>query len=70
MVLVGDVDVMPGPHVVADLDREVSDDAAAPPDEAAIADRTTGSVRHRWPGTIPADSVTCGPITVPSPMWM
>ena len=26
--------------------------------------RTTGSVRHAWPGTIPADSVTCGPIIV------
>ena len=27
--------------------------------------RTTGSVRHSWPGTMPADSVTCGPIIVP-----
>ena len=32
--------------------------------------RTTESVRHCWPGTIPADSVTSGPIIVPSPMWM
>ncbi len=32
--------------------------------------RTTGSVTHSWPGTIPADSVTCGPMTVPVPMWM
>jgi hypothetical protein len=27
-----------GPHVVSDLDREVPDDAAAPPDQAAVAD--------------------------------
>ena len=27
--------------------------------------RTTGSVTHCWPGTMPADSDTCGPIIVP-----
>ena len=32
--------------------------------------RTTGSVTQCCPGTIPADSVTCGPIIVAAPMWM
>lgn len=31
---------------------------------------TTRSLKHRCPGTIPADSVTPGPITVWLPMWM
>ena len=70
VVLVGDVHVMTGPHVVPDLDREVADDATAPSDEAPVADAHDGSVRHTWPGTIPADRVTCGPIIVPGPMWM
>ena len=38
VVLVGDVDVVAGPHVVPDLDRQVADDAAAAPDQAAVAD--------------------------------
>ncbi len=32
--------------------------------------RTTGSLTITWPGTIPADSDTFGPIIVPAPMWM
>src|SRR5262249_51029947 len=44
VVLVGDVDAMAGPDVVADLDRQVPDDPAAPADEAAIADP------HDWVG--------------------
>ena len=32
--------------------------------------RTTGSVTHSWPGTMPADSDTLGPIMVPAPMRM
>ena len=55
MVLVGDVDVVAGPDVVADLDREVADDATPLADQAAVADATTRSDRHRWPGTMPAD---------------
>ena len=31
---------------------------------------TTVSLMHRWPGTIPADSATCGPIIVPEPIRM
>ena len=38
MVLVGHVDVVAGPDVVADLDREVPDDAAALADQAPVAD--------------------------------
>jgi CheY-like chemotaxis protein len=38
VVLVGDVDVGAGPHVVADLDALVRDDVAAPADHAAVAD--------------------------------
>ncbi len=38
MVLVGDVDVRAGVDVVADLDREVTHDVAAPADHAAVAD--------------------------------
>ena len=40
-------------------------------DQAAVAD-----AHHRvgdalaGPGTMPADSETCGPIIVPAPMWM
>src|SRR4029078_7487324 len=36
--LVGDVDVVAGPDVVPDLDREVPDDAAPLADQAAVAD--------------------------------
>jgi hypothetical protein len=32
--------------------------------------RTTGSLRHFCPGTMPADSVTPGPIIVSSPISM
>ena len=51
VVHVGDVDVVAGPHVVADLDRQVPDDAAAGADQAAIADgddagRQVGLVQH------------------------
>ena len=70
VVLVGDVDVVAGPHVVADLDREVADDAAALADQAAIADPHHRVARQCCPGTMPADSVTSGPIIVSSPMWM
>ncbi len=38
MVLVGDVDVVTGPHIVADLDRQVPDDARPAADEASIPD--------------------------------
>ena len=38
VVLVGDVHVVTRPHVVADLDREVPDDAAALADQASVAD--------------------------------
>jgi para-nitrobenzyl esterase len=31
---------------------------------------TTGSVTHSWPGTMPADNDTCGPIMVPAPIRM
>ena len=39
MVRVGDVHVVPGEHVVADLHTLVRDDAAPPPDQAAVTDR-------------------------------
>ena len=42
VVLVGDVDVVARPHVVADLDRQVADDPAAAPDQAAVADAHDG----------------------------
>jgi len=32
--------------------------------------RTTGSVTHCCPGTMPAESTTSGPITVPLPIRM
>jgi hypothetical protein len=32
--------------------------------------RTTGSVTICWPGTIPAEMLTCGPTSVSSPMWI
>ena len=32
--------------------------------------RTTGSLAITWPGTIPADSDTRGPIMVLAPIWM
>ena len=32
--------------------------------------RTTGSLRQACPGTMPAESVICGPSMVPAPMWM
>jgi hypothetical protein len=38
VVHVGDVHVVARPHVVADLDRLEADDAAAPADEATVAD--------------------------------
>jgi hypothetical protein len=38
VVLVGDVDIRPGPDIVADLDVLVSHDVAAPADHAAVAD--------------------------------
>ena len=38
VVLIGDVDVVAGPHVVADVDAEVADDATALADQASIAD--------------------------------
>ena len=66
MVLVGDVDVVAGPHVVADLDRQVADDAAPPADQAAVADahdRVGDALLARAP--CPADSDTCGPMIVP-----
>lgn len=31
---------------------------------------TTGSVTQVWPGTMPAESATCGPIIVPAPIRM
>jgi hypothetical protein len=42
VVLVGDVDVRAGPHVVFQGDRLVRDDVAAPADHAAVADREQG----------------------------
>ncbi len=39
MVLIGDVDVVTGPDVVADLDALVADDADALAEHAAVADR-------------------------------
>ena len=42
VVLVGDVHVVAGPHVVVDLDRQVADDPAAPTDQAAVADAHDG----------------------------
>ena len=50
VVGVGDVDVMAGEHVVADLDREVPDDAAPLPDEAPVADGDDGNVIGDVPG--------------------
>src|SRR5262249_58667545 len=38
VVGVGDVHVVAGPHVVADLDAPVADDATPLPDHAAVAD--------------------------------
>ena len=46
VVLVGDVHVVARPDVVADLDRQVADDAAPLADEAAVADRDH-RVAHR-----------------------
>jgi hypothetical protein len=54
VVLVGDVDVMARPDVVADLDREVPDNPAAPPDQASVADPHDGvgeaTLARRHPG--------------------
>jgi hypothetical protein len=38
MILVGDVDVRPGEHVVADDERVMRDDMTAPADHAPVAD--------------------------------
>ena len=38
MVLIGDVHVMPGPDIITDVDRKMTDDARAPTDEAPISD--------------------------------
>ena len=42
MILIGDVDVVTGPDVVADIDLEMAHDAAAFSDQAAIANRYHG----------------------------
>jgi hypothetical protein len=46
VVLVGDVDVGTGVHVVADLEVEMTDDVAAPTDHAAVADADDGIGDH------------------------
>ena len=70
MVLIGDVDVMPGPHVVADLDAQMPDDPEPLPNRQRSPMVITGSDTMLCPGTMPADSVICGPNIVPAPMWM
>ena len=69
MVLVGDVDVVAGPHVVVDLDRQVADDPAAPTDQAARAD-ADGIGHAHLTGHHPGGQEICGPISVRDPMWM
>src|SRR5205807_1551089 len=46
VVGVRDVHVMSGPHVVADLDALVADDATPLPDHAAVSDADDGAVEH------------------------
>ena len=50
VVLVRDVDVVAGPDVVADLDRQVPDDAAPLADQAAITDRHHAIRQAALPG--------------------
>ncbi|MEY3366453.1 MAG: hypothetical protein RIS71_1190, partial [Actinomycetota bacterium] len=38
MILIRDVHVVPGPHIVADIDGQMTDDATSPSDETTIAD--------------------------------
>ena len=45
----------------------MSDEVAASPDGAAAPMRMTGSEVIAWPGAIPADRLTCGPMSVSSP---
>ena len=47
MVLIGDVDVMSGPHVVADVDSQMTDDSATAADEASITD-ANHRIRHTF----------------------
>lgn len=47
MVLIGDVDVVPGPHVIADPYLQVTDNAASLADQAAVTDGDHGIGDHR-----------------------
>ena len=62
--------VVAGPHVVAGLDRQVTDDPAAPTDQASSHRSTRPERSHVLPRSIPADGATYEPIIVSSPMRM
>ena len=66
VVGVGDVHGMARPHVVADLDALLADDAAPLPDHTAVADRDDGPL-STCSGDTPAESVAFGPMMHPSP---
>ena len=71
VVLVGDVHVVTGPDVVADLDALVADDADALAERAAVADRDDRVAAHvRLCDGMPALMLASGPIVVPAPISM